>query len=78
MVKSAATTVEQYLAELPADRRQEVVRIRQVVLDNLPSGYEEIMPYGMIGYAVPLERCPDTYNGQPLGYAALAAQKRYI
>lgn len=36
------------------------------------------MQYGMIGYAVPLERCPGTYNGPPLGYAALAAQKRYI
>ncbi len=78
MVKSAATTVEQYLAELPVDRREHVGQVRQLVLDNLPTGYEEVMQNGMIGYAIPLERYPKTYNGQPLGYAALAAQKRYI
>ena len=78
MVKSAAETVEQYLAELPEDRRAEVGRVREVVLRNLPDGYEEVMQYGMIGYAVPLERYPNTYNGEALGYAALAAQKRYI
>jgi hypothetical protein len=36
------------------------------------------MQYGMIGYYVPLERYPETYNGQPLGVAALASQKRYM
>jgi hypothetical protein len=78
MAKSMATAIEQYLAELPADRREEVDRIRKVVLDNLPSGYEEMMQYGMIGYAVPLERYPNTYNGQALEYAALTARKRYF
>src|SRR5690606_32559995 len=41
-------------------------------------GYEEAMQYGMIGYCVPLSRYPDTYNGQPLGIAALASQKQYM
>jgi hypothetical protein len=36
------------------------------------------MQYGMIGWYVPLERYPDTYNGQPLGLAALASQKNYM
>jgi hypothetical protein len=36
------------------------------------------MQYGMIGYYVPLERFPDTYNGQPLGLAAMASQKGYM
>ena len=44
---------------------------------NLPKGYREAMGYGMIAWAVPLSRYPDTYNGQPLCYAALASQKGY-
>jgi hypothetical protein len=53
-----------------------VAAVRRVVLDHLPEGYEERMNWGMISYEVPLARYPDTYNGQPLMYAALAAQKR--
>ena len=78
MVSSRATTVEQYLAELPDDRREDMARVREVILANLPDGFEETMQYGMIGYAIPLERFPNTYNGQALGSVALAAQKRHI
>ncbi|NIR35130.1 MAG: DUF1801 domain-containing protein, partial [Actinobacteria bacterium] len=42
------------------------------MLDNLPDGYEEAMGWGMISYEIPLSRYPDTYNGKPLAYAALA------
>jgi hypothetical protein len=76
MARSSATTVEAYLAELPEDRRETVAAVRRAVLDRLPDGYQERMNWGMISYEVPLERYPDTYNGQPLMYAALAAQKR--
>ena len=75
MAKSAATTVEEYLNELPAERRAVIERVRQVILDNLPTGYQESMTWGMISYEVPLERYPKTYNKKPLSYAALAAQK---
>jgi Domain of unknown function (DU1801) len=78
MAKSEAATVEEYLGELPEDRREVVSRVREVILRNLPRGYRESMNWGMITYEVPLEKYPDTYNGQPLGYAALAAQKNYI
>ena len=77
MVSSAATTVEQYLAELPSDRRAVVVQVRDVVNRNLPAGYIESMGWGMICWNIPLARYPDTYNGHPLGYVALAAQKHY-
>jgi uncharacterized protein YdhG (YjbR/CyaY superfamily) len=77
MASSRAATVEQYLAELPEERRAVVAAVRDVVLRNLPEGYAEAMAFGMIGYAVPLARYPDTYNGQPLAYAAIAAQKNY-
>ena len=74
-MKSSATTVQGYLDELPEDRRAVVEAVREMVLHNLPEGYREAMRWGMISYEVPLERYPDTYNGQPLTYAALAAQK---
>ena len=77
-MQSDAATVEQYLAELPSDRRPAIEAVRHVILTNLPRGFVEGMQYGMIGYYIPLERYPDTYNGQPLGIASLANQKRYM
>jgi uncharacterized protein YdhG (YjbR/CyaY superfamily) len=77
MVKSSAKTVQQYLNELPEEHREVVSRVRQLVLENLPEGYHESMNWGMITYGIPLERYPNTYNKQPLGYIALAAQKNY-
>ncbi len=77
MATSAAATVEAYLAALPEERRTVVARVRDVVRRHLPPGYEEAMAFGMIGWSVPLARYPDTYNGQPLGYVALAAQKSH-
>lgn len=75
---SNAHTVEEYLAELPPERRKALEELRRTILDNLPEGYEEVMNWGMITYQVPLERYPDTYNGRPLMYAALASQKRHM
>ena len=77
-MQSEAVTVPRYVAELPEDRRPIVETVRQVVLDHLPDGFEEVMQYGMISYVVPLDRYPDTYNGQPLAVASLASQKRYL
>lgn len=78
MVSSDATTVADYLASLPGHRRQALEAVREVILKNLPEGYEEGMQYGMIGYFVPLSRYPKTYNGQPLSYVGLASQKNYM
>jgi hypothetical protein len=77
MARTPATTVAQYLAQLPPDRRAELARVRRVVKQHLPRGYRETMTWGMITYEVPLSRHPKTYNGKPLCYAALAAQKGY-
>ena len=78
MVSSTATTVKQYLAELPADQRQVISQVRTLVQQHLPKGYEEVMNWGMITYEVPLSRFSETYNGKPLAYAAIAAQKRHF
>ncbi len=75
MVSSKAATVAAYLAELPPERRAEIERVRDLVNEALPEGYVEVMSYGMIGWVIPLEDYPVTYNGQPLAYAGLAAQK---
>ena len=77
MPRSAATTVDEYLQSLPDTSRAEIARVRDVILASLPLGYVEDMAYGMIYYSVPLSRYPKTYNGHPLGYVGLAAQKRY-
>lgn len=77
-MKSDAASVPDYLATLPDDRREAISAVREVVLARLPEGIEESMNWGMIAYQVPLERYPDTYNGQPLLYAALASQKNHM
>jgi hypothetical protein len=51
--------------------------MRQLILDNLPEGYEETINWGMISYEIPLEKYPDTYNNQPLSYLGLAAQENH-
>ena len=77
-MQSDAKTVEEYLASLPEDRRAALQAVRETILGNLPDGYDEVMNWGMITYEVPLETCPDTYNGKPLMYAALGSQKNHM
>ena len=77
-MRSEATTVADYLAELPEERRAAIESVRGVILERLPDGYRETMNWGMITYEVPLEAYPDTYNGQPLMLAALASQKNHM
>ncbi len=78
MVRSKADNVDDYLADLPDDRRDVIAEVRDVILANLPDGFVEAMNWGMISYEVPLDRFPDTYNGKPLMYAALASQKNHM
>lgn len=77
MVKSNEQTVEGYLASLDGERRAAITAVRKVIKKNLPKGFEEVMDWGMITYVVPLSKYPNTYNGHPIGVAALAAQKNY-
>lgn len=78
MVKSNATNVEQYLAEISESRRFALLAIRETILENLPDGYVEVMNWGMITYEVPLDQSGKTYNGKPLMYVALASQKNHM
>ena len=70
--------VATYIAGLPEPRRSAIAAVRDVVLANLPAGYEESAEFGMLSYQVPLRVYPETYNKRPLMYAALASQKSHM
>lgn len=78
MKVAGATSIESYLANLPPERRDVIATMRDLVNAHVPAGYDEMFGYGMILWAVPLSRFPNTYNGQPLCYVALASQKRHF
>lgn len=78
---SSATTPEQYIKELPADRKEAITKLRNSVLKNLPKGFKETMSYGMLGYVVPHEIYPGGYHCEPklpLPFANIASQKNFI
>jgi hypothetical protein len=78
MATKSSPTVADFLAQLPPDRRREVDRVRRVIRKHLPRGYEEVISRNMLVYQVPFAHYSDTYNGHPLWYVALAAQKSYL
>lgn len=81
IMQSKAATVDQYLVELPDDRRAALQQVREVILKNLDADYEEGMQYGMIGYYVPHRVYPAGYHcdpRQPLPFAALGSQKNHM
>jgi uncharacterized protein YdhG (YjbR/CyaY superfamily) len=78
---SQATTPEQYINELPADRKEAITQLRNTILKNLPKGFKETMSYGMLGYVVPHEIYPAGYHCDPklpLPFANIASQKNFI
>ncbi len=80
-MNSTAKTPEAYLEGLPADRKEVIGKLRNVILENLPEGYEETMNYGMIGYVVPHSLYPGGYHCTPelpLPFLNLASQKNHI
>lgn len=80
-MQSKATTVADYLAELPPDRRAAISAVREVILKNLDKGYQEGMAYGAIGYWVPHSLYPPGYHcdpSKPLPFAGLGSQKHHM
>lgn len=76
--RKRAGTPAAFLARLPRARAAELSRVRTLVRKHLPPGYREVVRGNMIAYEVPLEKYSETYNGQPLWYAALGAPKSYL
>jgi hypothetical protein len=80
-MQSAAKTVDEYIKKLPADRRDAIIAVRDVVRANLDADYEEGIQYGMIGWYVPHRVFAPGYHTdpkQPLPFAALASQKSHM
>jgi uncharacterized protein YdhG (YjbR/CyaY superfamily) len=80
-MQSKATTPEQYLSELPEDRKEAMLNLRNSIKENLPQGFEEVISYGMLGYVVPHSIYPSGYHCDPklpLPFINLASQKNFI
>ena len=80
-MQSKATTPEQYLSELPEDRKEAILKLRNAIKENLPQGFEEVISYGMLGYVVPHSIYPSGYHCDPklpLPFINLASQKNFI
>ena len=80
-MQSAAKTPDEYIAELPEDRKAAMQKLRKITLENLPEGFQEVMYYGMLGYVVPHAIYPNGYHCDPklpLGFYAMASQKNSI
>lgn len=81
-MQNKATDPEDYINQLPEERKEIISQIRKVILDNLPDeGFQEAMSYGMIGYVVPHSVYPDGYHCDPklpLPFISLASQKNHI
>lgn len=73
--------VKAYIEQLPEDRREVIMQLRDLILEALPPGFEEGMQYNMVSYYVPLSRYPDGYHcnpSEPLPFLSIASQKNFI
>lgn len=80
-MQSKATSIEEFVDELAADRKQAISALREVILKNIPAGFKETMSYGMIGYVVPHSLFPKGYHCNPklpLPFINLNSQKGFI
>lgn len=80
-MKVNANTVDEYLDLIPEDRKATFNQLRNVILENIPKGFKEVMSYGMIGYSVPHEIYPNGYHCDPkipLPFLSIANQKNFI
>lgn len=80
-MQSSARTPEEYISQLPEERKAVISKIREHILKNIPDGFEEQMSYGMLGYVVPHSLYPDGYHVKPelpLPFMNLASQKNFV
>ena len=76
-----AKSPEEYIAQLPEERKAAFSNLRSTILENLPKGFQECISYGMIGYVVPHSLYPPGYHCDPklhLPFMNIASQKNFI
>ncbi len=80
-MKANGNTVEDILANVPADRAEAFRKLHDVIVENLPAGFEAAISYGGLGYVVPHSVYPAGYHckpDEPLPFAGIASQKNSI
>lgn len=80
-MQSTAATPSEYFETLPEDRKVAMIKLRDVINQNLPEGFKEGMGYGMLGWAVPHSIYPAGYHCNPklpLPFFSIASQKNFI
>lgn len=80
-MNSKATTIKEYIDELPEDRKEVILKLRKTILENLPEWFKEELSYWMIGYVVPHSIYPSGYHCKPelpLPFINIASQKNHI
>lgn len=80
-MKYEAKTVDEYIAALPPERIDAVLKLRNLIAENLPPGFEETLSYGMPAWVVPFSAYPAGYHcnpKEPLPFISLASQKNFI
>ena len=80
-MQSSAKTVNDYLNELPEERKSAFLKLRESILKTIPKGFEEQMSYGMVGYVVPHSIYPNGYHCTPklpLPFISIGSQKNFI
>lgn len=80
-MQSEALTIEDYLAELPAERKPALEKLFAILSQNIPTGFQSAIGYGHIGFVVPHELYPAGYHVTPhlpLPFLGIASQKNHI
>ncbi|GFZ88975.1 hypothetical protein GCM10011531_20550 [Aquaticitalea lipolytica] len=76
-----ANTPEDYINQVPEERKEALKNLRNIIKKSLPKGFEEGIQYGMIGYYVPHSIYPDGYHctpSEPLPFMSFASQKNSV
>ena len=80
-MSNSATTPDQYIADLPEERKGVFQKFRETVKKNLPKGFEETIQYGMVSYVVPHTIYPNGYHCKPedaLPFMGISSMKNHI
>jgi len=80
-MKIEAKSPDDYISKLSGERKTAISRLRKVISENLPEGFEETMSYGMIGFVVPKSIYPKGYHVTPelpLPFINIASQKNFV
>ena len=76
-----ANTPDEYINQIPENRRIPFINLRDIIKQNLPNDFSEVMSYGMIGWVVPHSIYPSGYHCDPklpLPFLSIASQEHFI